>query len=174
MLVRGRSEADLDSCETLLRAVHEVDGYPVRLPAEARTFLVTQDELAAWVAEAEGQVVGHVALHAGCSPATLDVACQATGLREQDLGVVARLLVSPAIRRRGIGRQLLRTATTEARARGLFPILEVVTGHQSAVNTYEALGWDRVGTAELRLSDDLILDLFVYVLSGDAPGAPPE
>jgi GNAT superfamily N-acetyltransferase len=172
MLVRGRSEADIGSCETLLRAVHEIDDYPVRLPEELRTFLVAPDELAAWVAEDEGLVVGHVALHAGCSPGTLDVACKATGLREQDLGVVARLLVSPAIRRRGIGRQLLRAATTEATSRGLLPILEVVTRHQSAVNMYEALGWDRVGAAELRLSDDLVLDLFVYVLSGERQGLP--
>jgi GNAT superfamily N-acetyltransferase len=174
MLVRGRTDADLDSIDALARTTHEVDGYPVRLPPDLRAFLVGPDELAAWVAEAEGQVVGHVALHARCSRPSLEVALRATGRREEDLAAVARLLVSPATRRRGIGRLLLRAATTEATARGLLPVLEVVRQHQSAVGMYEALGWERVGAAELRLPDDLVLDLFVYVLWDRAPGAVLE
>jgi ribosomal protein S18 acetylase RimI-like enzyme len=168
MLVRGRTDDDLGRLELLAQAVHEVDRYPVRLPADMRSFLTPPDEYSAWVAEAEGEVVGHVALRARCTSPGLEVACCATGRHEGDFGVVARLMVSPAARHRGAGQALLRTAADEAVARGLVPILEVVTSQRAAVRLYEALGWARAGTATLAIPDGLVLDLFVYVFS------PPE
>ena len=145
VLIRGRTEDDLSGCELLARASHDLDGYPVHMPDDMRKFLIAPDELAAWVAEVDGEVAGHVSLHARCSPGAIKVASRASGVKEDGFGVVARLLVSPAARRRGIGRGLLDTARTEATDRGLVPMLEVVAWHEPAVSLYEALGWSRVG-----------------------------
>ena len=73
MLFRHRTDDDLDASERLAFAVHEVDGYPVHIPADMRKFLVAPDELTAWVAELDGEVVGHVALHPRCSQPLTDV-----------------------------------------------------------------------------------------------------
>ncbi len=173
MLIRARTEDDLGQCEVLAEALHKVDGYPGRRPADMRGFLAPPKELAAWVAEADGAVVGHVGLHASCTPATTGVLRQAMGLEDDQLGVVARLFVSPAVRRQGIGRRLLRTATEEARSRGLVPVLEVVTWLQPAVSMYEALGWARAGTAAFRFPDGTDLPMFVYVFSGKGPSTGP-
>jgi ribosomal protein S18 acetylase RimI-like enzyme len=152
----------------MARAVHETDGYPLRIPPDMRSFLVAPDEQAAWVAEVDGEVAGHVSLRSRCSPGALDVASRSAGVGQDGLGVVSRLLVSPAARRRGVGRRLLDTARTEAVSRGLVPMLEVVTWQQPAVSLYEALGWARVGEAEIPLLDGSALDVFVYVYQGSA------
>jgi GNAT superfamily N-acetyltransferase len=169
VLVRRRTDDDIGACELLALAVHEVDGYPVHIPSDMRNFLVAPDQFTAWVAELDGEVVGHVALRARCSPAAIDVVRRALGLREGDLGVVARLLVSPAARRQGIGRGLLDTARAEAISRRLVPMLEVVTWQRSAVSLYEALGWSRVGQTAIPLPDHSALDVFVYVYSVPGP-----
>ncbi len=152
----------------MARVVHETDGYPLRIPPDMRSFLVAPDELAAWVAEVDGEVAGHVSLRARCSSGAIEVASRAAGVGQDGLGVVSRLLVSPAARRRGVGRGLLDAARTEAVSRGLVPMLEVVTWQRPAVSLYEALGWSRVGEAEIPLLDGSALDVFVYVYGGSA------
>ncbi len=152
----------------MARAVHETDGYPLRIPPDMRSFLVAPDELAAWVAEVDGEVAGHVSLRARCSPGATELASRSAGVGKDGLGVVSRLLVSPAARRRGVGRGLLATARTEAVSLGLVPMLEVVTWQRPAVSLYEALGWSRVGEAEIPMLDGSALDVFVYVYRGSA------
>jgi GNAT superfamily N-acetyltransferase len=174
VLIRGRTEDDIGRCELLAHAVHDVDGYPGRLPTDMRSFLVAPDELAAWVAEVEGEIVGHVGLHSRCTSATTNVLGQVMRLKDDELGVVARLFVSPTARRQGIGRRLLSTATEAARSRGLVPVLEVVTWLGAAVSMYEALGWARVGTAAFRFTDGTDLPMFVYVFSGQGPPTSSE
>jgi GNAT superfamily N-acetyltransferase len=171
VLVRPRTDDDLDASERLALAVHEADGYPVHVPADMRKFLVAADEFTAWVAELDGEVVGHVALHARCSQASTDVVRRDLGLGPGDYGVVARLLVSPAARRQGIGRSLLDAARSEAASRRLVPVLEVVTWHVPAIRLYEAFGWRRVGRAAVQIPDRPPLDVFVYVY-GDAATGP--
>ncbi|MGH9252368.1 MAG: GNAT family N-acetyltransferase [Acidimicrobiales bacterium] len=118
---------------------------------------------AAWVAEIGGQVVGHVALQRHAAPEVTAVARQATGTTDGALAVVARLLVSPIARRRGVGRALLATAAGAATALGLRPIIDVGTRYQPAIELYEAVGWVRVGTTTLRLPDRTALDELVYL-----------
>ena len=165
-MVRPRTDDDLDATERLAFAVHDADGYPVHIPADMRNFLVAPDEFTAWVAELDGDVVGHVALHARCSRGSTDVVSSELGLRPGDYGVVARLLVSPAARRRGIGRKLLDAARSDAVSRQLVPVLEVVTWHEAAISMYEAFGWRRVGQATIQIPDRSPLDVFVYVFGG--------
>jgi GNAT superfamily N-acetyltransferase len=145
VIVRERTEGDLDVCEAIARTVHEKDGYPVYLPGDLRSFLASSDALGAWVAEIGGSVVGHVALHRRSSDAVMKVATDFTELPADRFGVVARLLVAPEARRHGVGRALLRTAVESAASRGLRPMLDVVIQHGAAVHLYEEAGWIRAG-----------------------------
>ncbi len=160
--VRARTEADLDRCAELVRVVHERDGYPAFLPSDLRAFLATPGAIAAWVADVSGEVVGHVALHSGGPAAVMTIASRATGSAPEELGVVARLLVSPEARGRSVGRSLLEAAATSAVSRGLRPMLDVHASLEQAIGLYERCGWIRVGavTVSFRAGS---LDELVYV-----------
>lgn len=157
--VRGRSDDDLDVLVELAEAVRERDGYPGP-GTELRPFLASTDALATWVAEIDGVVVGHVALHPKSLPVVMT---RAATVAEPPFGVVARLLSSPSARRRGVGRALLDTAATEARRRGLHPILDVVTAYAPAIALYDAAGWTNAGEVAMRFGDGTVLHSFVYV-----------
>jgi GNAT superfamily N-acetyltransferase len=163
VLVRERIEADLDDCVAMAHVVHQLDRYPMFLPIDLRRFISAPDALVAWVAEDEGQVIGHVALRPSSSAAVLAMAVEVLRVPPDRLGVVARLLVSPARRRQGVARSLLEVACEEAHRRGLWPILDVVTYQQAAIALYEKCGWRRAGQVTSRYGDDVVLDEFVYV-----------
>ena len=163
MPVREGTEADLDDCVRLARVVHELDRYPVFLPADLRRFITAPDALAAWVAELDGQIIGHVALRSNSSAAVVAMASEALKLPADRLGVVARLLVSPQHRRRGTGRSLLEVASKQAHARGLWPILDVVTHQKGAIALYDKCGWTRAGQVTSRYGDDVVLEELVYL-----------
>ena len=93
----------------LTRVAHELDRYPMFLPIDFRRFISAPDALAAWVAEDDGEVIGHVALRPSSSEAVLAMAVEVLRVPPDRLGVVARLLVSPEHRRRGVARSLLRS-----------------------------------------------------------------
>jgi GNAT superfamily N-acetyltransferase len=173
MIVRPRNDEDLDSCERVARLVQQLDGYPALLLDGLRDFVEGRGFYGAWVADVDGEVVGQVLLRPRTSPKVMEMLRQATGLEDDRFGVVARLFVSPAARRRGIGRALLTTATTAARSRGLAPVLDVVTKNKAAMALYESMGWVRVGTAVVQFQDGSVLDEVVYI-GPDAPApAPP-
>lgn len=118
---------------------------------ELRTFLEARGALGSWVAvptvtgkrhegEAyaplDGQwdevtapvglecIAGHVVLGPARHRGVAELAQRGTGLPLGGLAVIARLVVSPCWRRRGVGRLLLRTAAEEARRRDLHPVLD--------------------------------------------------
>ncbi len=159
----GRGEEDLDACVGLAEIVHRVDGYPKYLPGSLREFLAPDGALAAWVAVVGSAVVGHVALHSRTSPEAGELATQVTGQTAERLGFIARLLVSPQSRRRGIGRALLDVAAAEAVGHGLLPVLDVVTEHHAAIALYERCDWIRIGRVTARFRDGGELEEFVYV-----------
>lgn len=163
MIVRPRTDDDLDACVRMATIIHDLDGYPTRRPLDLREFLASPDALGAWVAERDGQVVGHVALHRHSTPEVLAMASQALIRPVDQLGVVARLLVSPDARREKIGRTLLNAASSEATSRGLWPILDVVTTFEAAVNLYERCGWVRVGRVTFRFHHGGSVEEFVYL-----------
>ena len=168
MIVRSRSGEDLASCAELVRESHRVDGYPARLPDDVRAFLDAPDAIAAWVAESAGEIIGHVALHPTSSPAVMSLACSSTGLAADRFGVVARLVVSPAARGRGVGSSLLRAAASASIDRGLHPMLDVHAALEQAIRLYERSGWVRIGAVKVTFQNGLAIDEFVYLVPDSA------
>jgi ribosomal protein S18 acetylase RimI-like enzyme len=169
VIVRDRADADLAACADLAAAVHESDGYPHYLPGDLRSFIAASSAYQAWVAERDGQVAGHVALHARTCGSVMELASEALGRPPEGLGVVSRLLVSPDARGERIGRALLETATQAAIARDLWPILDVSVDLTAAIALYERCGWVRAGQVCVRFSDGNGLTEWVYL--GPRPAA---
>lgn len=163
MELRPREDVDLEKCERLAQAVHLADGYPPRRADDLRRFVAAPDALAAWVAESRDGIVGHVVLQPMSSRAVMALACDATGRSLEQLCVVARLLVSPADRRRGLGGSLLATAAEAALGRGLWPILDVAAHFGAAIGLYENAGWICAGRVTVPFPDEEPLDELVYV-----------
>ncbi len=153
----------MDALLEMARVVKAIDRYPPRGPIDLGSFLAPPQELAAWVAVHDDVVVGHVALHRTGAPVTVALAARHTHKQPDELAVVARVLVSPTARRRGVGHALLDAAVAEGLGRGLHPILDVASQLRHAVSLYESAGWDRVGEVTIHLDDEPSLDCFVYV-----------
>ena len=143
MPIRIREAADLAACVAVLRRVHEVSGYPSRWPDDPGGWLTPRHLVAAWVAEHDGVVVGHVALVRGVR---LECLLRATGLTSSELGGITRLYVDPEARRWGLARALLETAADAAVAQGLQPVLDVAADSRPAIALYERAGWQLAGT----------------------------
>jgi GNAT superfamily N-acetyltransferase len=166
VVVRRRTEADLEVLGQLTARVRAADDYPTYLPDDDyRRFLKRPAQLAAWVAELDGRICGHVALNPGASPAVMR-ALHDAGI-VGDVGVVARLLVDPDARRRGVARDLLQTARAEAVAQQRAPVLDVVESAQAAIALYRSAVWVEVGPTSLLLPDGR--ELRELVLAAD-PG----
>jgi len=170
--VRDLGRQDLADLERLAEIIHHVDGYPIYLPADLRSFVISPDAHGAWVAVEDGDLLGHVALHRRSWEGVMDLGRRTTGLGDDGLAVVARLLVSPTARRRGLGRALLQVAANNARAMGLRPILDVVATYEAAIRLYETEGWERLGTVQFPLPDGGTVDEHVYLSPIPAPGPP--
>lgn len=165
-VIRPRTLADLPALERALRAVHEVDGYPRRWPANPDSWWRPAGLLGAWVAVAPGgEVVGHVLLRPPPGDATAQEAVRATGLPAEGLAFAARLFVAPAARGSGVGAALLDTAREEARRLGFQAALDVDTDSLAAVALYERLGWRRVATVPdtWQIAQGTDASLHVYV-----------
>ncbi len=126
----------------LLGQTHHDHGYPVN-PAYVRAdFLAGGDELGAWVAEHDGELVGHVALLAP-SGVSAPLWRAATGRHDDGIAVVSRLFS----RARGAGSVLLTWAVQAARDAGRAPVLEVERD-SAARGFYLRRGWTAIGEVE--------------------------
>ena len=177
--LRVRTVPDLSACDQLARDVQTADGYPVEVPdGDFLGFMAVPDARGAWVAELDSNIVGHVALHRASSPAAMRLARATLEVSGSELGIVARLLVAPSARRLGIGRRLLEHAATEARDRGLAPILDVVSRHRDAIALYEKEGWTRLGSTHITLMNGKTVNEYVYaaprLLGPNQIAAPPR
>jgi len=129
-VIRERSKDDLESCVGFLRDVHEVAGYPLNWPADARAWLTPPGMLGAWViTTADGRVAGHVALTAGSDGSAL----------------VERLFVDPKATGGGLGRQLLDHAVVMGSELGRRIGLEVADNCHTAIGLYRRAGWREIG-----------------------------
>jgi len=170
-IVRERRESDVPECLALAEVVRETDGYPPVGPIDTAHFLTPPYELAAWVAERDDAVIGHVALHYTGYRSTIELAAEHTGLPEDHLGVVARMFVAPTARRVGVARGLLDTVVAEAHRRRLLPVLDVAPHLEAAMALYESAGFERVGEATFAFPG--IGPRRVYVFIGPAPRRGP-
>jgi GNAT superfamily N-acetyltransferase len=161
--IRPRTEADIEACVAMALEVHHLDRYPIFLPDDLHAFLVNHSAAAAWVADEDGVVIGHVTLHRSSQPAVVDLACEVLGCDPDQLGVVARLMVAPNARRLGIAQALIDVATEEARATGLHPMLDVVTDHVAAIALYERLGWTNVGVVTAEVVRGHVVEEIVFL-----------
>jgi GNAT superfamily N-acetyltransferase len=157
----------------LVDLVHRRDGYPAYSFDDFTDFLVSRHALAAWVAAANSEIVGHVALHTRSAPEVMRIGRQVSGLGDEELAVVARLIVAPAARHQGVGRALLETATAQAREVGRRPILDVHATLISAISLYESVGWLLAGSTEISLPNGRLLPERVYVSPMGQPTTSP-
>ncbi|WP_078860095.1 GNAT family N-acetyltransferase [Streptomyces rubellomurinus] len=147
--VRRRRPADLADCVRVLGDVHTADRYPADWPDRPADWLTPDGLLAAWVAEADGRLAGHVGLgRSAPGDAAPGLWSHRTGGRPELTAVIGRLYVAPAARGHRIGAQLLASAVAHARALGLHPVLDVLATDTAAVALYHRLGWTRLGTVD--------------------------
>jgi [ribosomal protein S18]-alanine N-acetyltransferase len=100
----------------------------------------TRRQLVAEVARASGSPTGDTVVLV--ASAAGEILGAALGLLQVDDGHVVDLAVAPRIRRRGVGRQLLRALTAELRIRGARAItLEVRAGNLGALSLYRGAGF---------------------------------
>ncbi|MFJ1881793.1 GNAT family N-acetyltransferase [Streptomyces sp. NPDC088137] len=151
--VRWREDSDLDACVELLADVHERDGYPENWPERPGDWLAQPSLFAAWVAELDGKVVGHVGLCEGGAGDRAPVLwSRRAGVPVEKAAVISRLFVSPTARGHGVGALLMERATGEARRRERHPVLDVLASDTSAVALYGRLGWTLLATVDHRWS----------------------
>jgi ribosomal protein S18 acetylase RimI-like enzyme len=164
-MIRPRREEDLERCVALLRRVYEVDRYPVIWPSETVSWLLGRDSLAAWVAEDDGRLLGHLSLHATDASRARPQWCEALGVGPEALAVVSRFFVSLDARGRGIGGELIARAEEHAAGHAVRLVLDVAEHNRDAIALYERRGWTRVGIAELTLSaEPRRLSVVLFVL----------
>ncbi|MFE9364146.1 GNAT family N-acetyltransferase [Streptomyces sp. NPDC006978] len=171
--VRWREGFDLDACVQVLADVHERDGYPEEWPDRPGEWLAQPSLLAAWVAEQEGNIVGHVGLNrGGAEDRAPGLWSRRTGVPAEQAAVISRLFVSPAARGHGTGALLVERASFEARRRGLHPVLDVLTTDASAVALYEHLGWTWLATVDQRWGPARTVTVHCY--AGPVTPGPPR
>lgn len=124
-----------------IAALFTDEGYPVAPSVvEARLARFHDDRSRVIVADADGTVMGFIAIHVLPRFEHDDVAVR-----------VLALVVDGSARERGIGRRLIEEAERIGRASGA-AFVEVTAGHHrpDARRVYEALGYDSSVTAYLR------------------------
>lgn len=124
-----------------IAALFTDEGYPVAPSVvEARLARFHDDRSRVIVADADGTVMGFIAIHVLPRFEHDDVAVR-----------VLALVVDGSARERGIGRRLIEEAERIGRASGA-AFVEVTAGHHrpDARRVYEALGYDSTVTAYLR------------------------
>lgn len=161
--MRVREPDDLDAVVAIAEEVQALDGYPSFLgDSTLRQFVDPPDAIGAWVAELDGAVVGNVLLRERSAPTSAQLAAEALGVEASRLAFVARLLVAPAARRRGVASALLEATRRRARELGRALVLDVVEHDGGGVALYDATGWRRLGRHTLTTRSGLELPVAVY------------
>jgi GNAT superfamily N-acetyltransferase len=161
VVVRPRRADDIPVLAEVLFAQQSSSRYPFRdpLPFPVDRFLHADDAVAAWTAELDGRIVGHVcrvrppadfadadAMNAACA--------EAHGRPVEDLAWVSTLFVGLGARGAGVGRRLLAAVVDDIEAAGQAPCLEVLMTHGGAYALYQATGWKDV----IRLRPQWLID----------------
>ncbi|KAF4406191.1 GNAT family N-acetyltransferase [Streptomyces lycii] len=161
--VRRLTDADVSKAASVLVEVHASDGYPVEGVAQPEEWLRPPGLIASWVAELDGDVVGHVAISRPGGEQAASMWLKQSGLDPDRVAVLGRLFVSPAARRRAAGEELMKAAHEYGQAHGVRLVLDVVAKDQAAMRLYERLGWKRIGRAVHEYGEGQRTDAFCYV-----------
>lgn len=158
MEIRVRTDADLPALLDALAATHEVDQYPVLPTHVTSEWLLDGDDGMAWVAEHDGDVVGHVAV--------------AEADEDPDVLSVHRLFVRPPARGQGVASRMLTTVETYAKVLAQDLFLEVVSHNAEAMRLYESRGWHRVSgyTASWTAPDGTHPEINLYASPHNSAG----
>ena len=164
--VRARTGDDIADLAAVLAAQQPHSGYPQNwpLPFPVESFIARADEDAAWVAELDGRVVGHVAVSRVEPGLEADLWTAGAGRPREELAAVAVLFVDHTAVGRGVGKALLAKAVAAIRESGRTPVLDVVQETASAVELYRRTGWQVVGEGRpWWLPDDHLPVLFMVL-----------
>lgn len=168
--IRERRDEDLPELAELLELVQLEDDYPTRRPEDAVAWLAGARTRCSFVADDEGELVGHVSLAVPEGDHAEATWRQALG-DSQPLAVVKRLFVHPRRRQERIGARLLEAAVARAHEAGQRPVLDVDARSEAANRMYLAAGFEPIG--ELELSWPGASDVFVSrCYLGPPPPAP--
>ncbi len=159
MKIRRREESDLPGCAAVLEEVYVQDGYPVEGVDDALGWLTPDGLVDAWVAEADGKVVGHLCVTAERGE---DAARLWQARDGRPVGIMARLFVHPDARGHSLGEGLTVAAMKDAHERGTRLVLDVMEKDRAAIRLYERLGWDRLGEISHVVGDRRV-PAFAYV-----------
>ncbi|MDW4903815.1 GNAT family N-acetyltransferase [Streptomyces sp. ADMS] len=143
--IRPFEDTDLPGAAAALTEVHAADGYPVEGVAHPEAWLRSDSLLASWVAEAEGRIVGHVAVMRPDGEDAVSLWAERSRVDEQRIGVLARLFVVRDARQRALGERLVRTAMDYGQHSDRRLVLDVMVKDTAAIRLYERLGWLRTG-----------------------------
>jgi GNAT superfamily N-acetyltransferase len=154
LLVRGAHEDDLPRLDELLRECVEqmrasgIDQWDDVYP-NAATLRADLQHRTLFVASAPGRpIAGQLVLDERQEP---EYAAVPWKLADARVAVVHRLMVHPALQRRGLARHMMRFAELRARALGYGAIrLDAFTGNAPSLKLYRSLGYDEVGGVRLR------------------------
>lgn len=155
--VRERVAQDLPELADMVRRDQPSTGYPINFPDDLEGWIAANPVETAFVAVADGQICGHVAVRpaAGADDGDgqlLPLWAQAHGVPEEQCAAVSKLMVGADRHGTGVGAALLSAAVTWMLSHDRYPCLDVLPleGPRSAVGFYERRGWTAVG--EVRAS----------------------
>lgn len=165
LVIRDRQDEDLPALVALLGRQQAETRYPHiwPFPDVIETFLKRSTELRAWVAELDGEIVGHVSVTSvGDDPIGRSWAA-AHNATLTELRCVSVLFADITRAGQGIGSRLLEHATAYALAEG-YPVLDVVAAQEVPVNLYLRRGWQLIETTQAPWHTDIELPIHLMIL----------
>ncbi|MCP2330747.1 GNAT family N-acetyltransferase [Actinoalloteichus caeruleus] len=151
--VRRRTDHDIPACSDVLVQVHATDGYPVEGVGDPVAWLTPPSLLAAWVAEVNGIVVGHVGVSRPAGEAAVAMWGEHAAAASDSVAVLGRLFVLSRARSHSLGERLTRAAMAHAVELGRRLVLDVMEKDRAAIALYERLGWRRIGSTTHALEE---------------------
>nr|POF16593.1 putative n-acetyltransferase [Quercus suber] len=159
--VRLRVDADLERCADILCRVYAASGYPVDGVDNPKKSLCTGNLLQAWVAERQGEVIGHAALYANEND--LSVRMWKQSHQDEHVATLGKLFIDPQRQGGGAATALLKTAQSWGRTAGMRLVLFALIKDPPAVRLYERLGWIEFGRDVYRYGDGKQMEAVCFV-----------
>ncbi|GGB37195.1 hypothetical protein GCM10011492_29950 [Flexivirga endophytica] len=165
LAIRERQDADLPALADLLGRQQAKTRYPFvwPFPLPIEGFLKRPTELRAWVAELDGEVVGHVSVTTADNDPIGKSWAAAHGVDLDELRAVSVFFADISRAGQGIGSRLLATATEFALADG-YPVLDVVAAHETPINLYLRRGWRIIETTQAPWHPDMDIPIHLMIL----------